>query len=505
MRNRETYRLIHAPELEPNLGWINTPRPLRFDAELAGRLVLLDFWTLCCINCHHVLASLARLEHKYRDAPFQVIGVHSAKFPHEAWPAAVKAAVARHGIAHPVVIDDQMAIWRKYAIRGWPGLVLVDPRGYLMATLHGEGHEEKLDQAIGELLQTFAEEGILADGPLSLDAAASASTTASPLRFPGKVRVQRDIPRLLISDTGNHRLIIADLPDDTGRARVAHVVGDGTEGHADGAFDAARFRRPQGMDAMGNRLYVADTDNHLLRLIDLQQQQVSTIAGTGERVFDPVGGRFGTQQGISSPWDVLLEEHMMLMAMAGNHQIWAMDTTTRKLGAYAGTGQEALVDRYLEECAFAQPSGLTKLHDNYYVADSETSAIREIVPRRNLVDTLVGHGLFTFGDEDGDRETARLQHPLGVAAWPERHAVLIADTYNHKVRLLDPALHTVHTLLGTGEPGEGEPGGELQLNEPGGLDTYEGRLFIADTGNHRLVMVDLDSLEWQPVVLDGLP
>src|SRR5207247_347253 len=109
-----------APELHAGFAWLNTDRPLTFANELRGQVVLLDFWTYCCINCMHVLPDLAYLEEKYREEPFLVIGVHSAKFTNEGQRQTVRAAVGRYEIAHPVVIDENMRVWGEYAVGSSP-------------------------------------------------------------------------------------------------------------------------------------------------------------------------------------------------------------------------------------------------------------------------------------------------------------------------------------------------------------------------------------------------
>ncbi|MDQ3701303.1 MAG: hypothetical protein M3442_10320, partial [Chloroflexota bacterium] len=146
----------------------------------------------------------------------------------------------------------------------------------------------------------------------------------------------------------------------------------------------------------------------------------------------------------------------------------------------------------------AQPSGLsldagaTRL----FVADSETSAIRAIDLPGGGVSTLLGAGLFEFGDIDGPATLARLQHPLGVSSWPDDPqgpSLLIADTYNHRIKRLDLQTREVRTLIGAGAPGgfADGPGPSARFSEPGGLAIARGTLFVADTNNHRLRVVDL--------------
>ena len=494
-------RSVRAPELEPNRGWLNTDRPLRFSDELKGRVVLLDFWTYCCINCMHVLPDLAYLEKKYADEPFQVIGVHSAKFENEASRETIRAAVERYEIEHPVVVDDEMSLWERFGARGWPTFILIDSTGCVAAMESGEGLREDLDRAVASLLKEGREKGTLADGPLKINRQASLAETRE-LAFPGKVLADAAGRRLFVSDSNHNRIVVSTLPDASGSARLLHVIGQGSVGANDGDFRTARFNRPQGMALAGEVLYVADTENHLIRKIDLARQTVETIAGSGKQEYDRSGGRKGTRQGLNSPWDLELEGDTLYIAMAGPHQLWKMDLKTRVVERYAGSGVESIRDGSLGDAALAQPSGLELLGGDLYFADSETSAIRVVHRAAGKVETLVGQGLFDFGDTDGRGLVARLQHPLGVASW--KGNLLIADTYNHKIKRIDPKTREVVTLYGLGKPAARGPQGQLGLFEPGGLDVAGDRLYVADTNNHRVVAIDLAGGAWHEVKIDGL-
>ncbi|MBE7559574.1 redoxin family protein [bacterium] len=492
---------IRAPELSPNLGWLNTDRPLRFSHELRGRVVLLDFWTYCCINCMHVLPVLAWLEEKYRDEPFQVIGVHSAKFDNEAGRETIRAAIARYEIKHPVVIDDGMGIWQAYAVRGWPTLVLVDAEGYLVGAESGEGLREVFERAIDATLERGRRRDVLAEGPLELKLDADL-LGPSELAFPGKLLADASGQRLFIADSNHNRIVVATLPDASGRARLLDLIGAGRQGSADGSFDDVQFHHPQGLALDGDALFVADTENHLIRQVDLERKTVRTIAGTGRQVHDRRGGNVGRQQGLNSPWDLALDGRTLYIAMAGPHQLWRMNLATGMVEAFAGSGREDILDGTIGAAALAQPSGLALAPGRLYFADSETSSIRFVDLDRAFVQTLVGRGLFVFGDVDGRGDAARLQHPLGVA-WHDG-ALLVADTYNHKIKRLDPDTREVRTLFGLGRPATRGEKGQLGLFEPGGLSVAEGRLYVADTNNHRVVMVDMKTGAWAEVMIEGL-
>jgi thiol-disulfide isomerase/thioredoxin len=492
---------VRAPELESSLGWLNTDRPLLFSGELRGQVVVLDFWTYCCINCIHVLPDLAFLEGKYAREPVTFIGVHSAKFSNEASRETIRAAILRYEIRHPVVIDEGMKLWRSFAVRSWPTIVVVDPQGYVVGVAAGEGNRERIDEMIGQALQQARATGTAAQGPLTVRREASVRA-ASGLAFPGKVYADRTQGRLFVADSNHNRIVVAEWPDAAGRARVVKIVGNGSIGRDDGPAEQARFHHPQGMVPGHGKLYVADTENHLIRSIDLQTYEVRTVAGTGLMDNDRAGGGMGTQQGLNSPWDLAMEGSTLYVAMAGVHQIWRIDLPVGFARALAGSGRENLVDGPTEMSALAQPSGICLLDGTIYVADSEVSAIRGIDLASEQVFTVIGEGLFSFGDVDGAYPAAQLQHPLGVAGY--RKMLLVADTYNHKIKRVDPAARTSTTLFGTGKAGAAAEDSSPAFFEPGGLCVSGDELFVADTNNHRVVRVNLVTGLWHEIALEGL-
>ena len=310
------------------------------------------------------------------------------------------------------------------------------------------------------------------------------------LRFPGKVSADASRDRLFVSDSNHHRLLVTDP---TGR--VLQTIGSGDAGLDDGDVATATFRQPQGTwyDAATDRLFVADTGNHALRVVDLGAGTVTTLAGDGRQAR--YGGREadGTRSPLNSPWDVLLHDGTLYVAMAGPHQLWAFDPATGRGAVWAGTGEENIVDGPRLRALLAQPSGLATADGWLYFVDSESSSLRRVPLSGSpeaAVETLIGEGLFEFGAVDGTYPEARLQHPLGVCC--HGGAVFIADTYNHTIRRYDPATGTLTTWLGTGTPGLADgPAGLASFDEPGGLCVLGATLFVADTNNHRIRTADL--------------
>jgi DNA-binding beta-propeller fold protein YncE len=476
---------------------VNVAAPLTL-AELRGKIVLLDFWTYGCINCMHIIPDLKRLEDKYRDE-LVVIGVHSAKFANEGKTENLRRIVVRYDIDHPVVNDAGFAVWKAYGARAWPTQVLIDPEGYVVGAASGEGHADGFDRAIAAVIQVFDERGLIDRTPLPL-APERVRLAESTLAFPGKVLADAAGGRLFIADSNHHRVLATTFD-----GSVVETIGSGRAGRADGPFESARFYRPQGLALDGSRLYIADTENHQVRVADLGARQVTTLAGTGRQAAWGGQGGAAAETALSSPWDLLVAGRLLFVAMAGTHQIWMIDLHRRLALPYAGSGREARVDGPADEAAFAQPSGLALDGNTLYVADAESNIIRAIaLPPENHVRTLAGGDLFEFGDRDGRGDAVRLQHPLGVTA--ARGLVYVADTYNHKIKTLRPATGEVRSFAGAGTEGSNDGAGSAaRFYEPGGLSAAGDALFVADTNNHAIRRVSLDTGRVEALKITGAP
>ncbi|MEU1160198.1 NHL domain-containing thioredoxin family protein [Streptomyces sp. NPDC005921] len=460
---------VRAPELVGKGGWLNTGDRQYTLADLRGRIVVLDFWTFCCINCLHVLDELRELEERHRDTVV-IIGVHSPKFVHEAEHRAVVDAVERYGVEHPVLDDPELATWKQYAVRAWPTLVVIDPEGYVVAQHAGEGHAHAIARLVEELEAEHEAKGTLrrGDGPY-----VPPEPEPTALRFPGKALL---LPSgtFLVSDTTRHQLV--ELAEDA--ETVLRRIGSGTRGFTDGPAAEASFSEPQGLALLDDgSVVVADTVNHALRRLDPATGEVSTLAGTGRQWWQgsPTSGP-AREIDLSSPWDVAVFGGKVWIAMAGVHQLWAYDPQDRTVAVAAGTTNEGLVDGPAAEAWFAQPSGLAATPDRLWLADSETSALRWVDPDGH-VHTAVGTGLFDFGHRDGAAGQALLQHPLGVTALPDG-SVAVSDTYNHALRRYDPATGEVTTLA-------------TDLREPSDAVLAGDDIVVVESARHRLTRLRL--------------
>ncbi|MEZ4294294.1 MAG: thioredoxin-like domain-containing protein [Polyangiaceae bacterium] len=481
---------LEVPGFDGATQWLNVDRPLKLD-DLKGRVVVVDFWTSCCINCLQTLPTLEKLEATYRGLPVVVVGVHSPKFDEESDAERLVDIVLDNRIAHPVASDGDMRVWRAWGVEAWPTLLVLDPDGKAVWGSPGEPDFDELSAVVRTLLREGQDKGTLAAG--DFERLRPEKDTSGALRYPGKV-VALASGGMAIADTGHHRVVVVDKD-----GKVELIAGTGEPGRKDGSLTEATFTRPQGIaEALGD-LYVADTGNHALRKIDRRAGTVTTVAGTGE-----LGGYFRSnalrpakEVALRSPWDLAAVDDKLFVALAGSHQIALFLPKTGELRLYAGSGQEARLDGDLLDAAFAQPSGLAwdGKRGELFVLDSETSSVRAIDPAKGKVRTVVGKDLFVFGDKDGDRETARLQHPIGLTLTDG--ALFVADSYNSKVKRIDPDTGATRTLFGGRD--------DAVIDEPAGLTILGTDLIVADTNHHRLLRIPkLGTGTPEPITLRGV-
>lgn len=486
---------LSAPEFPDGIEWVNTNRPLSLEA-LHGKIVVLDFWTYGCINCIHMIPVLQQLEDKYANEVV-IIGVHSAKFgPQEGVTENIRQIVDRYDIHHPVINDKDFVVWSSFGVRAWPTFAVIDPRGYIVALQSGEIPFEAFDGYIDGMIRYYDKQGGILDRtplPTLID---NPGQPSGLFLFPGKVMVDAASSTLFIADSNHQRIVAVDLTTRMARA----VIGSGERGFQDGDFSTAQFNTPQGMALRDGILYVADTNNHAIRAVDLAAQTVKTIAGSGKMgqglmPYDTIISDM-TSFDLRSPWDLTFDEAgHLLVAMAGTHQIWQVNLDDSTMQALVGSGREGQKNGAFDRTELAQPSGLYYANQTLYIADPESSTIRAAHLDTEQVEVIAGttdNNLFDFGDVDGAYGTNRLQHALAVTGG-ENGTLYFADTYNNKIKQYDPTTQETTTLVGMGGAGSYRDGAAdvAQFDEPGGLAYLGGKLYVADTNNSAIRIIDL--------------
>jgi thiol-disulfide isomerase/thioredoxin len=515
---------LPAPEFPQNVQWFNTSKPLKKE-DLKGKFVLLDFWTYCCINCMHILPELKKLEEQFPNN-LVVIGVHSAKFEAEKESDNIRDAILRYEIVHPVINDANHELWNTYGVNSWPTIWLLDPEGMAVRYNSGEFKAALVASEINAALPFYQENKLVNETPLKFDLEIN-KEPPTPLRFPGKILADEKGNRLFISDSNHNRIVVTTLD-----GKLIEIIGSGQIGRGDGDFQSATFNHPQGCALAGDTLYIADNENHMIRKADLKAKTVKTVAGTGGQAANPfpgwipggpapvgqrkfVGPPLNTK--LSSPWALWATKTDLFIAMAGSHQIWKMPLNEAEIGPYAGNALEDIIDGpvtprepFKGGSAFAQPSGLSSDGSTWlFVADSEGSSIRQVPlkPGTHDVGTVVGSAhlpagtrLFAFGDADGSRTAAKLQHCLDVDYVDGK--IYVADTYNHKIKVVDVKSGDTKTFAGNGKPGSGDD--PAQFHEPAGITHAKGKLYVADTNNHLIRTIDIATGKVSTLTITGL-
>lgn len=458
-----------APVLAPALSWVNAnPQSL---SGHRGRVVALTFWSASSAYCQNLLDELSRLRARYPLA-LSVLGVHVPKFDAEVIDRTVLKAINRMGLKFPVANDRNWITWQHYGIASWPSVVLLDGTGKIRQVLTGDDQASALENAIGELIEEL---GGLSTPPRDPDALSGAEP-ASALAFPAGLAATDT--HLYVSDTGHHRILECNFD-----GRVLRQFGGGHADHVDGPAGEAAFRAPRGLCVVRDSLYVADTGNHAVRRIRLHDGHVETLLGNGKAGAPKEGSvPTGAACQLNQPTAVAGSGNRLFLAVAGNNQLWEFDLAKLVMRFVAGTGQLGIADGPGHNAVFAQPAGLALVQQTLYVADAASSAIRAVQVQNNTVQTLVGQGLYEFGETDGQRREARLQYPLGIALDPNAPVLWIADTYNGSLRKL---------RLG---------GGDISthalpqpLDQPAALAIAGRLMFIADAGSHEVLRHDLES------------
>jgi sugar lactone lactonase YvrE len=444
--------------------WLNAaPTTL---AELQGRPVVLAFVNAASVWCAQRLAEL-ELWRSRNPGKVQLLVLQVPRFDCERDPAQSLKLLRRQGVTAPALLDADWDGWRRFNVTAWPTLVLLDAQGRERERLVGLG---------GELERTL--NGLCEGATRPLDDELNVRRELHPeprlpLSFPTGLAVTTE--RLYIADTGHHRVL-----ECSHGGRVLRQFGLGTADFMDGGPGEAAFNRPQGLALEREWLYVADTGNHALRRIHLISGQIDTLCGTG-RPAEPIEGPIADprRSPLTHPQGLAVSDNQIHIGMAGDNRIWSYHQGQRALKWRAGSGAIEERDGGSHMAAFAQPTSLAAVQQALYVCDALGSSIRAMQLRGDLVQTLVGQGMWSFGDEDGPRATARLQYPQAIALSPDAPLLWIADTGNGRLRTL---------RLGGGELSTLEL--PRRLHGPAGLALGGGAVWIAETDAHAVLRFD---------------
>jgi sugar lactone lactonase YvrE len=316
----------------------------------------------------------------------------------------------------------------------------------------------------------------------------------APLNQPFDVAIDSR-GNIYFSDTFNHRI----RKIERGTGRIATVVGSGQPGFAGDGGQAliARINEPYGvvLDTSGN-LYFVDRLNRRVRKVDSQTGIISTVAGTGQQLHSGDGGP-ANRAGLVEPNGVALDPtgRWLFIADVAGHRVRRIHLKTGLISTFAGTSRA----RHEGDGGPAQQASIWGARavavgedGAVFILEREGNSLRRVDPATGLISTIAGTGAKGYSGDGGPATKATFNGPKELAV-DQAGNLLIVDTENHAIRFIDSTTGTIRTVAGTGSAGGGGDGGLAslaQLDRPHGVAVgRDGTLWIADTNNHRVRVV----------------
>jgi len=459
-----------------SLQWLNTSYPLTL-SDFKDKFLLLSFWTSSSMICTGQLEMLKELNSVHRE--LAIVIVHSGKYDPERFTHNVRSAVIEHEIPFPVINDSAFTLWDQYGVEAWPTNILINPDQEIVLQSTGVQIKGDIDANIELYDGKTSEIGAVSGNEIN-------TFQQSLLVFPTFIENDGSFS-LFISETLGHRIIQTDFNN-----TFEHSIGTGNKGFKDGDKRIARFNSPHGMafHPLDSILYIADTGNDAIRAYHMKTGEVSTVMGNGERSLVIPELVVEKSHGLNQPTGLELVGNDLYIAMTGWNQIWKLDTKTGMAVPVAGSGEFGFTDGKDLESTLAEPYGITRDAEGVlYFTELQSSAVRTL--KKGKVSTLIGSGIFEYGDIDGKSKDVLIQGPAGIEYYDEM--LYVADQYNHKIKAVDPFNGRTETFLGSGKQGyKNGAKSQMEFNFPAGLTVLRDQLFIADKYNHLVRQYDLN-------------
>jgi len=481
------------------------------------QIVIVYVWTFSDIHSSHMMQKMIGIDKRYSSSGATIIGVHSPKYEHEKNKNNVRHAIEEQSLPFTVVNDNGSQVWKHVGCQLWPTVIVFGPDALPIYIFEGENHVQHLENFLLSALAYYkstVRSSPVKNAPGDLNASSAAPKSAK-FTYPSHLCVTSH-GQICISFAGSNQLILCEID-----GKVIEVVGNGHPGMADGEIQQSEFDSPHGLAEFNSCIYIADTNNHAIRVFDPTSRRVLTLIGTGRLGNDKIGGLKRSQQPIASPWDLCIVESpfdhktILLISMAGQHQIWAYafeetkwwnDVILQKNSCSAiigsGTEEERNDPQPMSAC-LAAPRGICNGVMNgepvLFIADSNSSSIRVVTLKDGNVANLVGgdeefENLYAFGDLDGSGRNAKLQHPLGVAFHYPSAQLYVSDTFNNKLKRVDTKTLVCSSFFVTDTDTKKQRGetNSAKFSEPYGLAIFDHFMFVADKNNSHIKRIDLD-------------
>jgi thiol-disulfide isomerase/thioredoxin len=462
--------------------WLNSQNEITLE-DLKGRAILLHFWNRSCSPCIEALPAIKKLENDL-GSKLTVIGVYSAKFENEKRSSVILNAILKHDINSLVINDIDLKLWNEFEVKAWPTFVLISPTGHEYERYEGIGELGEVTKDVRNMVSKYRYEINRAPLPILPE---KFSQIGNVLSFPSKLEYASDLKQgshkisaLFVANSGQNSIVVSSLA-----GGILFKIGSGREGFADGNFSEAQFRAPQGTLFSKQKLYVVDTGNHALRVIDFETKQVSTLIGNGEKGGIISGEIDADEIGLASPTDLEFfpNRNKIIISNSGTHQILSYDLESGKITPLAGSGKKGSKDGKYPNNSLSQTSDMVVSRKKIYFLDALTSSLR-VLDGEGDVKTLV---------------TSGLQNPLALTTDGIR--LYIADSFNNRIKKYHIANKKLTTLIG-GQAGD-SVGRTTHFDSPEGIIRVMNRIYIADANNNRIVVLNSSKLTSE--ILDVIP
>ncbi len=484
-----------------NEQWFNLTRPLQI-SDLEDRVILLHFWSYSCVSCIESLPKIKELQKEY-GSKLVIIGIHSPIFSSEKDYDVVKKAILRHDINYPVINDPLRRIWQDFAIKEWPSFIVINPYGVVKNRFEGKNNIEKLNKYLASLIKKYKFQISRDSLPILLE---KYNNIGNVLSFPTKLAFAnnftyktRQLPVIFVANTGQNSISVSTLTGET-----LLKIGNSKAGLVDGSFDVVSFNSPQGLLFEDNKLYVADTGNHAIRVVNFKEAKVQTIIGNGIRgdiIQD--SDVDGKTIALSSPTDIEFfpDNNNLVISNSGTNQILLYNINEQDISVFAGNGKEGVADGKYPENSLAQTADMSVYANKLYFVDALSSTLRSIneegeiktLIKSNNEKAIDGNSS-EFATEkviDSTNQNQHLQSPRGLIV--DDTGIYIADSHNNRLRKYDFTSLQLRDLVGS-KRGE-ELGQKTNFDEPSGIISVLDRFYVADTNNNRIVMVSRSNFE----------
>ncbi|MDA9573475.1 redoxin domain-containing protein [Rickettsiales bacterium] len=463
--------------------WINIEEKI-INSDLKNKIIILKFWHHSCVTCIQNITNLEKSIKEYKDKVI-VIAIHSSRYNSEKKYQSVSKAVDKYKIKLPVIVDDNHYLKNFFKVDIFPKYIFIDPNGNIAKEYSSVINGDQIKSDINGLIKKFRHK--ISDKIINIKN--KDDNIRNVLNYPSRLSYSRDfihnnkkIPVIFISNIGDNNIIVSSLS-----GKIIQVIGNSQSGFIDGSFKEARFDKVQGMVFKGNKLYLADSGNNAIRVVDFNDKKVSTLVGNGVR-----GDRLYSLRSIkakdfklNNPLDLAFfgSSNNLVIANSGVNQIIEYNIKNKEIKLLAGSGDFDMVDGSDIKSSLAQTYDIEVYENKLYFLDSKSSSLRYLDLKGNVV-TIIGDGLNKFGEENNkNHQDKNMQNPTSLTV--DDTGIYIIDNLNNAIRHYNFNSKKIDNYKAMNIKAK-----SLEFIEPTSIIGISDKFYIADSNNHRIIQIN---------------